>query len=123
MDEHDHSYSRRSAYTEILHLPLQLYRPSANVNVRRSHGLECKIFHIILWEVKSDSYLAAGMCNRCTLVVIVFMARDLGVISNSKLRAQIQPYFGTFFETSVFALEFARCTTQMDVDGTSEWQS
>jgi hypothetical protein len=63
------------------------------------------------------------MCNRCALVVIVFMARDLGVISNSKLRAQIQPYFGTFFETSVFALEFAWRTTQMDVDGTSGWQS
>ena len=45
----------------------------------------------------SDNYLATGMCTRCALVVIVFMARDLGVISNSILRARIQPYFGTFF--------------------------
>jgi len=97
MNGHDHSYGLRSAYTEILHLPLHLYHPSADVNVQRSHGWECKIWHTTLREVKSDSYLAAGMCNRCALVVIVFMARDLGVISNSILRARIQPYFGTFF--------------------------
>ncbi|SRR6266540_595050 len=45
----------------------------------------------------SDNYLATGMCTRCALVVIVFMARDLGVISNSKLRARMQPYLCTFF--------------------------
>ena len=120
---YDHTNGCRSAYTEMLHLPLHLYHPSVNVDVQRSHGWECKIWHIILREVKSDSYLAAGMCSPCALVVIVFMARDLGVISNSKLRARIQPYSGTFFETSVFTPEFAWRTTQMDVDGTSGWQS
>jgi hypothetical protein len=40
----------------------------------------------MLQEVKCDSYLAAGVCNRCALVVIVFMARDLKVLSNSRLR-------------------------------------
>jgi hypothetical protein len=68
-----------------------------------------------------DTYLAAGMRNGCALVVVVFMVRDLGVISNSKLRIRIQPYFGTFFETSVLALEFAWRTTQMDADRTSGW--
>jgi hypothetical protein len=66
--------------------------------------------------MKGDIYLAAGMCKRCALMVIVFMVEDLGVMSNSKLGNLIWPYFSTFFETSVFALEFARRTTQMDVD-------
>lgn len=47
----------------------------------------------------------------------------LGVISNNKLTARTHPYFGTFFETSVFALEFAWRATQMNVDGTSKWES
>jgi len=62
------------------------------------------------------------MRNGCALVVVVFMVRDLGVISNSKLRVRKQLYFGTFFETSVLALEFAWRTTQMDADRTSGWQ-
>jgi hypothetical protein len=77
-----------------------------------------------LQEVKKDSYLAAGMSSCCTLVVIILMVRDLRVISNlGKLGVRTQPYFSTFFETSVFAMEFAWRTTQMDVDGTAEWPS
>ena len=49
-----------------------------------ARNVRYSIYIIILWEVKSESYLAAGMCNRFALVIIVFVARDLRVISNSR---------------------------------------
>ena len=38
LNDRDHSYGRMSTYTEILHLPLHLYHPSAYVSEQRSHG-------------------------------------------------------------------------------------
>ena len=68
-----------------------------------------------------ESSLAGGVCNRCALVVIVSVSRDLKAISNSRLRVLKYSYFSTSFETSVCAPEFARRNTQMNVDRTSGW--